>query len=99
MMDDTAWKRPSSETQRLVAEYISAREAKRARATTKDFMEDRPLEAQLSKDFVCLINSAPIDGLADVRKRILDKDGAGQIGPAEAMRLLTLLNARRTQGE
>jgi|LauGreDrversion4_2_1035121.scaffolds.fasta_scaffold10472_2 hypothetical protein len=98
-MNDEAWKRPRSETQRLVAEYIAAQEAKRARATTKDFMEDRPLEAQLSKDFVCLINSAPIDGLEDVRKRILDKDGAGQIGPAEAKRLLMLLNARRTRGE
>ena len=98
-MNDHAWKRPSSQTQRLVAEYIAAKEAKRSRATTKDFMEDRPLEAQLSKDFVDLINSAPIDGLEDVRKRILDKDGAGQIGPAEAMRLLALLNIRMTQGD
>ena len=97
-MSDQDWKRASSQTQRLVAEYIAAKEAKRSRATTKDFMEDRPLEAQLSKDFVDLINSAPVEGLEDVRKRILDKDGAGQIGPAEASRLLVLLN-RRTRGE
>lgn len=97
-MSDQDWKRPSSQTQRLVAEYIAAKEAKRARVTTKDFMEERPLEAQLSKDFVDLINSVPVEGLDDVRKRILDKDGAGQIGPAEASRLLVLLN-RRTRGE
>ena len=56
-------------------------------------------DTALANDFRALIDLTPLDGLEEVRQRILDKLDADKIGSVEASKLLTVIHARRTRGE
>lgn len=56
-------------------------------------------DTALANDFRALIDLTPLDGLEEVRQRILDKLDADKIGAVEASKLLSVIHARRTRGE